>query len=109
MFLIKAATSITGGMSITLITLIIICISTLLQYKVVNNNFKQILLSPYILMILLLFINFIFLDLILYKVFFLNGEYHNYGLIGAYIWLGIVLVPLILSSVLLSAKNYLRK
>ena len=109
MFIIKAATSITGGMIITLITLIFICISALLQYKVVNNNFKQILLSPYILMILLLFINFIFLDLILYKIFFLNGEYHDYGLIGAYIWLGILFVPLILSSVLLTTKNYIRK
>ncbi|SHH71394.1 hypothetical protein SAMN02745207_02161 [Clostridium grantii DSM 8605] len=109
MFLIKAATSITGGIIIALITFIIICISTLLQYKVVNNNFKQILLSPYILMILLFFINFIFLDLILYKVFFLNGEYHNYGLIGAYIWLGILFIPLILSSVLLASKNYIRK
>lgn len=100
MFFIKTSISVTGGMTINLFTIIVICISTLFLYRIVNNSFNQRALSPFITILLLFFINFISLDLIIGKVFFPNGEYHDYGLIGAYMGFGIILVPLILSFIL---------
>lgn len=39
------------------------------------------------------------------KVFFPNGKYFNYGIIGVYIWGGLSLIPLVISVIIMFFIN----
>lgn len=105
MNLLDIATNVVGGEIAVLLSLGIISISVYLIYKTLCPAILTKKLSLNIIIAIFFAINIIGLNLLMGKVFFPNGKYFNYGIIGVYIWGGLSLIPLVISVIIMFFIN----